>query len=88
MSHLVLDKFYISTALYKPGRISMSKHMTGEVRKKIFVFEIRLFSNSKDKVCDRKSLPIDLSLFHTSRGYSVGTALIIAIVAVIYIVLW
>ena len=49
---------------------------------------IWLFSNSKDKVCDRKSLPIDLSLFHTSRGYSVGTALIIAIVAVIYIVLW
>ena len=49
---------------------------------------IWLYSNSNDKLRDHKALPVDLSLFHTNRGYAVGGALIVAIVAIIYVVLW
>ena len=47
-----------------------------------------LYSNSKDKKENVKALPVDLSLFHTSKGYGVGGLLICAICAVIYILLW
>ena len=47
-----------------------------------------LYSNSKDKKQNAKALPVDLKLFHTSKGYGVGGLLICAICAVIYILLW
>ncbi len=47
-----------------------------------------LYSNSKDKLKDQKAIPVDLSLFHTNKGYKIGAFCIIAIVALIYIVLW
>ena len=47
-----------------------------------------LYSNSRDRIRDHKALPVDLSLFHTSRGYSWGAAAICAIVAVLYVILW
>ena len=47
-----------------------------------------LYSNSKDKKQNVKALPVDLSLFHTSKGYGVGGLLICAICAVIYVLLW
>ena len=49
---------------------------------------IWLYSDSDDKVCDRKALPVDLKLFHTDRGYAIGAALIVIIVTAIYTVLW
>ena len=47
-----------------------------------------LVSNSNDKLRDQKSIPVDLSLFHTNKGYKIGAFCIIAIVALIYVVLW
>ena len=49
---------------------------------------IWLYSNSNDKVRDHKALPVDLKLFHTDRGYTVGAIFIVAIVAFLYIILW
>lgn len=49
---------------------------------------IWLYSNSSDRKADPKALPVDLSLFHTSRGYNIGAALICIIVAALYIMLW
>ncbi len=49
---------------------------------------IWLSSNSNSKKRDVKALPVDLSLFHTSKGYGIGGLLICAIVAVLYIILW
>ena len=49
---------------------------------------IWLYSNSNDTLRDRKALDVDLSLFHTSRGYTIGGALIFAIVAFLYVILW
>ena len=49
---------------------------------------IWLWSNSKDKVRDEKALPVDLSLFHTSKGYGWGALAICVIVAILYVVLW
>ena len=49
---------------------------------------IWLYSNSCDKVRDHKALPVDLTLFHTSRGYTWGAVAICAIVAALYIILW
>ena len=49
---------------------------------------IWLYSNSKDKVRDHKALPVDLSLFHTTRGYTWGTVAIFALVAILYVILW
>ena len=47
-----------------------------------------LYSNSMDKIKDQKAIPVDLSLFHTNKGYNIGAICIIAIVALIYVVLW
>ncbi|MCQ2246186.1 MAG: sodium/sugar symporter [Bacteroidaceae bacterium] len=47
-----------------------------------------LYSNSKDTKADVKALPIDLSSFSTTRGYTYGTIGICVITAVLYILLW
>ena len=47
-----------------------------------------LYSNTFDKEKDPKALPIDLSLFHTSKGYNWGALAICIIVAALYVILW
>lgn len=47
-----------------------------------------LYSNSKDKVADAKALPIDLTLFRTTRGYTYGTIGICVITILLYALLW
>ena len=47
-----------------------------------------LYSNSKDKKADAKALPIDLSLFSTTRGYTYGAIGICVITMILYIILW
>ncbi len=49
---------------------------------------IWLYSNANDKLRDYKALPVDLSVFHTSKGYGIGAFFICAIVAVLYVILW
>ena len=49
---------------------------------------IWLVSNSNDKIRDIKALPVDLKLFHTSKGYGWGALCICVIVAVLYVILW
>jgi SSS family solute:Na+ symporter len=49
---------------------------------------IWLYSNAKDKVKDRKALPIKLNLFSTTRGYTFGTIGIAAITLLLYAILW
>lgn len=49
---------------------------------------IWLYSDARDKKADPKALPEDLKLFHTSKSYNVWAAVICAIVAALYIILW
>jgi len=49
---------------------------------------IWLYSNSRDRKADPKALPVDLSLFRTSKAYNAWSAVIILIVAALYIILW
>jgi len=49
---------------------------------------IWLYSNSKDNKKDVKALPIDLTLFRTTRGYTWGTIGIAVITFVLYALLW
>ena len=49
---------------------------------------IWLYSDARDKKADPKALPVDLKLFHTSKSYNVWAAVICAIVAALYIILW
>ena len=49
---------------------------------------IWLYSNSKDKKADPKALPVDLSLFATTRGYTYGTIGIAVITIILYALLW
>ena len=49
---------------------------------------IWLYSDARDKKADPKALPVDLKLFHTSKSYNVWAAVICAIVAVLYVILW
>lgn len=49
---------------------------------------IWLDGNSTETKADPKALPIDLSLFHTSKGYGIGALAICVIVGFLYIVLW
>lgn len=49
---------------------------------------IWLYSDANDKLENVKALPINLSLFHTNRGYTWGTIGILVIVALLYIALW
>ena len=54
----------------------------------LVVLGIYLRSNAKDAVQDEKAVAIDLSLFHTDRGFNIGALCIIALLAVLYITLW
>jgi SSS family solute:Na+ symporter len=47
-----------------------------------------LKSNATDRKQDVKALPINLSLFATTRGYTYGTIGIVVITALLYILLW
>ncbi len=47
-----------------------------------------LYSNANDKKQDAKALPIDLSVFTTSKGYAIGSLAIIVLVGILYAVLW
>ena len=49
---------------------------------------IWLYSNSKDNVKDVKALPVNLSLFATSRSYTYGTLGICVLVFLLYALLW
>ena len=52
------------------------------------VLGIYLNSNAKDKVQDVKALSIDLTLFNTDKTFSIGSALVIIILIILYIALW
>ena len=47
-----------------------------------------LYSNATSHVKDDKALPIDLSLFHTSKGFAIGSFFICAIITILYIIFW
>ncbi|MBQ0046070.1 MAG: sodium/solute symporter [Prevotellaceae bacterium] len=47
-----------------------------------------LYSDSKDTKQDPKALPIDLSLFNTTKGYAMGAIGICVITMILYILLW
>lgn len=47
-----------------------------------------LLSNAKDTKQDQKALPIDLTLFSTTRGYTIGTIIICTITIALYVLLW
>jgi SSS family solute:Na+ symporter len=47
-----------------------------------------LKSNATDRKRDPKALPINLSLFATTRGYTYGTIGIVVITALLYAILW
>jgi len=49
---------------------------------------IWLLSDANDTKKDQKALPIDLSLFSTTRAYTWGTVAICALVVVLYVLLW
>ena len=49
---------------------------------------IWLYSDAKDTKKDRKALPIDLSLFHTSKVYNWGALGIAIITIILYVTLW
>ena len=47
-----------------------------------------LYSNANVARTDPKGLPVDLSLFHTTRSYGIGALVICVLVGLLYIVLW
>ena len=47
-----------------------------------------LWSNARDTKQDTKALAVDLSLFHTTKGYAWGAVCIGIITAILYITLW
>ena len=47
-----------------------------------------LWSNARDTKQDTKALAVDLSLFHTTKGYAWGAICIGIITAILYITLW
>jgi len=47
-----------------------------------------LYSDSNDTKKDKKALPIELSLFHTSKVYNWGALGIALITIILYITLW
>lgn len=49
---------------------------------------IYLRSNALDTVQDGKAVAIDLSLFRSDRSFTIGSALVVIILAILYIVLW
>jgi len=49
---------------------------------------IWLYSNANDTVEDPKAIPVNLSLFKTTRGFTVGATCICLIIIVLYATLW
>ena len=49
---------------------------------------IWLRSNALSLKRDEKALKVDLSMFHTSKGYNIGAICIIVLVTILYILLW
>ena len=49
---------------------------------------IWLIGNAKDDKEDEKALRTDLSAFHTTKGYNIGGLTILAIIVILYILLW
>lgn len=47
-----------------------------------------LRSNALDTVQDKKAVPIDLSLFTSDRGFTIGSIAVILVLVVLYITLW
>ena len=47
-----------------------------------------LYSNANVARTDPKGLPVDLTLFHTTRSYGIGALVICVLVGLLYIVLW
>ena len=47
-----------------------------------------LYSNVHSQIQDRKALTINLSLFNTTRGYTIGTLAICLIISILYIIWW
>lgn len=47
-----------------------------------------LISNAKDTIKDKKALAVDLSLFKTTRGFSIGTFFICLILVLLYSIFW
>ena len=47
-----------------------------------------LYSNANVARTDPKGLPVDLTLFHTTRSYGIGALAICVLVGLLYIVLW
>ncbi len=52
------------------------------------VCSIFLYSNANDKFKDPKSLAVDLSLFHTGKGFAIASFGICAIVGALYVIFW
>lgn len=47
-----------------------------------------LRSNALDTVQDKKAVPIDLSLFTSDRGFTIGAIAVVLVLVVLYITLW
>ena len=47
-----------------------------------------LYSNANVAKTDPKGLPVDLTLFHTTKSYGIGALAICVVVGLLYIVLW
>ena len=47
-----------------------------------------LRSNALSPVQDKKAVPIDLSLFQSDRGFTIGSILVLVVLVVLYITLW
>lgn len=47
-----------------------------------------LRSNALDTVQDKKAVPIDLSLFTSDRGFTIGSIAVVLVLVVLYITLW
>ena len=49
---------------------------------------IYLRSNALDNVEDKKAVPIDLSLFRSDRGFTIGSVLVVVVLVILYVTLW
>ena len=47
-----------------------------------------LYSNANARKEDVKALPVDLSLFHTTKAYNFGALCVVLLVTLIYVILW
>jgi len=49
---------------------------------------IWLYGDATSTLRDPKSLPVDLSLFRTSKAFKTGSFIVVAVVAALYVLLW